>query len=183
MWPDVSQERIISIFRIENQAKRNSAYSRWLRLFLVRLILNPEDGYDTFRRNIGPHTYYTALYPRRRQRTQSPLWESQIPQKQPNSMALSPQAKYTDLATATCRRKFVPTSMDRGVSRGQRGGSPMVVNLCFPDRSRYFFSSSSSFILSRAEWNPFHIHCYSENLVALRIEPGTSGIVARNSDH
>jgi hypothetical protein len=28
--------------------------------------------------------------------------------------------------------------VDRGVSRGQRGGSPTVVNLSFLDRSRYF---------------------------------------------
>jgi hypothetical protein len=45
-----------------------------------------------------------------------------------------------------------------------------------------FLSSSSSFILTRAEWTPFQNHCYSENLVALGIEHGTSGSVARNSD-
>jgi hypothetical protein len=33
---------------------------------------------------------------------------------------------------------LVPTFADRGVSRGQRGGSPTVVNLSFLDRSRYF---------------------------------------------
>jgi hypothetical protein len=33
--------------------------------------------------------------------------------------------------------------------RGQRGGSPTVVNLSFLDRSRYFLSSSSSFIFRR----------------------------------
>jgi hypothetical protein len=33
---------------------------------------------------------------------------------------------------------LVPTFVDRGVSRGQRGGSPTVVNLSFLDRSRYF---------------------------------------------
>jgi hypothetical protein len=46
---------------------------------------------------------------------------------QTNSMALSPQANYTDWTTATCRRNLVPTFVDRGVSRGQRGGSPMAV--------------------------------------------------------
>jgi hypothetical protein len=51
-----------------------------------------------------------------------------------NSVAFSPQANYTDLATATCRRNLVPTFVDRGVSRGQRGGSPTVVNLSFLDR-------------------------------------------------
>jgi hypothetical protein len=44
--------------------------------------------------------------------------------EQTKSMVLSPQAKYTDWATATCRRNLVPTFVDRGVSRGQRGGSP-----------------------------------------------------------
>jgi hypothetical protein len=48
----------------------------------------------------------------------------------------SPRANYTDWATATCRRNIVPTFVDRGVSRGQRGGSPTV--LSFLDRSRYF---------------------------------------------
>jgi hypothetical protein len=33
-----------------------------------------------------------------------------------NSVALSPQANYTDRATATCRRNLVSTSADRGVS-------------------------------------------------------------------
>jgi hypothetical protein len=56
--------------------------------------------------------------------------------------------------------------VDRGVSRGQRGGSPPVVNLSFLDRSRYFFFQVA----------PFQAHCYSENLVALGIEPGASGL-------
>jgi hypothetical protein len=55
-----------------------------------------------------------------------------------NFMALSPQANYTDWATSTCRRNLVPTFVDRGVSRGQRGGSSTVVNLSFLDRSHYF---------------------------------------------
>jgi hypothetical protein len=32
-------------------------------------------------------------------------------------------------------------------------------------------------------WTPFQTHYFSENLVAPGIEPGTSGCVARNSDH
>jgi hypothetical protein len=55
-----------------------------------------------------------------------------------NSVAFSPQANYTDWASATWRN-FVPTFVDRGVSRGQRGGSPTVVNLSFLDRIRYIF--------------------------------------------
>jgi hypothetical protein len=58
--------------------------------------------------------------------------------KQTNSLALSPQANYTEWATATFQRNLVSTFVDRGVSRGQRGGSPTVVNLSFLDRSRYF---------------------------------------------
>jgi hypothetical protein len=34
-----------------------------------------------------------------------------------------------------------------------------------------------------AEWNPFQTHCYTENLVELGIELGTSAALARNSDH
>jgi hypothetical protein len=53
----------------------------------------------------------------------------------------------------------------------------------FQTGAAVFLSSSSSFILTRAEWTPFQTHCYLENLVAPRIEPGTSGLAARNSDH
>jgi hypothetical protein len=35
----------------------------------------------------------------------------------------------------------------------------------------------------RLEWTPFQTHNFSENLVAPGIELGTSGYVARNSDH
>jgi hypothetical protein len=52
-----------------------------------------------------------------------------------NSVALSPQANYTDWSTATCWRNLEPTFVDRGVSRGQRGGSPTVVKLSFIDRN------------------------------------------------
>jgi hypothetical protein len=50
-------------------------------------------------------------------------------------VALSPQANYTDWATATCRRNLVSTSADRRVSRGQHGRSPTVVNLSFIERN------------------------------------------------
>jgi hypothetical protein len=36
------------------------------------------------------------------------------------------------------RHLSATTFADRGASRGQRGGSPTVVNLSFLDRSRYF---------------------------------------------
>jgi hypothetical protein len=63
------------------------------------------------------------------------LWSNSY---QTNSVALSPQVNYTDWATATCRRNLVPTIVDRWVSRGQRGGSPTVVNLGFLDRSNSY---------------------------------------------
>jgi hypothetical protein len=53
-------------------------------------------------------------------------------------MAFSPQANYTDGATATCRRNLVPTIAGRGVSRCQHGGSRTAVYLSFLDRSHYF---------------------------------------------
>jgi hypothetical protein len=37
-------------------------------------------------------------------------------------------------------------------------------------------------MLTRAEWTPIQTHCYSENLVVLGIEPGTSRSAARNYD-
>jgi hypothetical protein len=46
-----------------------------------------------------------------------------------------------------------------------------------------FLTSSSTFILTRAERAPFQTHCYPENLVAPGIEPGTSGLTAMNSVH
>jgi hypothetical protein len=55
-----------------------------------------------------------------------------------NSVAFNSQANYTDWTTATFRQNLVPTLADRGVSRGQRGGSPTAVNLGSLDRSRYF---------------------------------------------
>jgi hypothetical protein len=39
------------------------------------------------------------------------------------------QANYTERATATSWRNLVPTLAGRGVSRGQRSGSPTVFNL------------------------------------------------------
>jgi hypothetical protein len=48
----------------------------------------------------------------------------------------SPEANYTDWATATGRRILVPTPVHRGVSRGQR-------------RELLFLSGSSSFIITR----------------------------------
>jgi hypothetical protein len=59
----------------------------------------------------------------------------------------------------------------------------MVVISVFCTGVATFLSSSSSFILTRTQWTPFQTHRYSENLEAPRIEPGTSRLAARNSDH
>jgi hypothetical protein len=50
-----------------------------------------------------------------------------------NSVSFHEQIIPTD-----CRQNLVSTFVDKGVSCGQRGGSPMVVNLSFLDRSNYF---------------------------------------------
>jgi hypothetical protein len=60
---------------------------------------------------------------------------------------------------------------------------PTAVNFGFLDRSRYFSIQVTPHYPHEAEWTPFQTHHYSENLVARGIEPGTSGSVARNSDH
>jgi hypothetical protein len=68
-----------------------------------------------------------------------------------NSVAFSLQANYTDWATAIGRRILVPTFVDRGISLGQRGGSPTAVNLSLLDRSRYFFFQVAPHLSSR-DW-------------------------------
>jgi hypothetical protein len=45
----------------------------------------------------------------------------------------------------------MPTFVDRGVSRGQRGGSATVDNLSFLDWSRYFFFKYLIIYLHEAE--------------------------------
>jgi hypothetical protein len=55
-WTDVSDKRITSIFRVENQRSAGS----W---FLSGLIFYPVDGGDTFLRNVDAHTDYMTLYP------------------------------------------------------------------------------------------------------------------------
>jgi hypothetical protein len=98
-------------------------------------------------------------------------------------MAFTPQANYTDWATATCWRNLVPTFVDRGVSRGQRNGSPMAVNLSFLDRSRYF-SFKHLFIYPHKGWvNPVPDPLLLRKVAAPGIEPWTSGSAARKSDH
>jgi hypothetical protein len=56
-----------------------------------------------------------------------------------NAMAFSPQANYTDWATAADGRILVPTFADRWVTRGQRNGTPRLLIWGFLGRSRCFF--------------------------------------------
>jgi hypothetical protein len=71
------------------------------------------------------------------------------------SVALSPQANYTDWATANCRWNLVPTFVDRRVSLGQLSGSLTVVNFSFLGRrSRYFFFQAAPHLYSRAWVDP-----------------------------
>jgi hypothetical protein len=67
-------------------------------------------------------------------------------------VTFSLQANYTDWATAICRRNLVPTFVDRGVSRGQRGGSPVVVNLSFLDRKITIITILKAYNWKRAQY-------------------------------
>jgi hypothetical protein len=58
-----------------------------------------------------------------------------------HSVAFSPQANWSG--------KLMPIFADRGVSCGQRGGSPTAVNLSFLNRNRYFFFQVSPHISSQ----------------------------------
>jgi hypothetical protein len=78
--------------------------------------------------------------------------------------------------------KLVPTFVKRGIH---------VVSVTDPYAVfSYFLAGAANFsfkyLLScthETEWAPFQTHYFSENLIAPGVEPGTSGFVARNSDH
>src|SRR5215510_191291 len=97
---------------------------------------------------------------------------------------------------ALVRERNIPTERPPPVGEvsanfcGKRGvtwsaqRNPTAVNICFLDRSRYFFySSSSSIDLTRLNGPRSRPTTTQKNLVAPRIEPETSVSVARNSDH
>jgi hypothetical protein len=70
------------------------------------------------------------------------------------SMAFSPQANYTDWATATGRLILVATFADRGVSRGQRDWfSWPLISVSWTEAAT-LHSSSFSFILKRLSGPP-----------------------------
>jgi hypothetical protein len=78
--------------------------------------------------------------------------------------------------------KLVPTFADRGC-HVVIVTDPYGRILGFIDWSRYFFFQVAPQLYSEAEQTPIQTHYFSENLVALGIEPGTSESVARNSGH
>jgi hypothetical protein len=93
-----------------------------------------------------------------------------------NSVALSPQANYTEWSNTTCRRILVPNFVNRGVSHGQRSGTLTAVNLSFLDRSRCFFFQVAPHLSSQGLIGPrSRPTATQKNLVAPGIEPGTSG--------
>jgi hypothetical protein len=66
---DVSEERLISIFRVEKYAsersvRRNSVWEQTSNTFLARVFLYPEDGGDVFLRNVGSYKIHKAPHPR-----------------------------------------------------------------------------------------------------------------------
>jgi hypothetical protein len=76
--------------------------SRW---FLARLIFDPEDGGDTFLRNVGSYTDYTALCPRRWQISLLCMLQSPYPKLLPLSLPeVLPSLKYTTTRRASCYR-------------------------------------------------------------------------------
>jgi hypothetical protein len=64
--------------------------------------------------------------------------------------------------------KLVPTFADRGVSHGQRNGSPRPESLLF-------LPSSSPFVLTKLSGIPFQTRYFSENVVVPRNRTRTSG--------
>jgi hypothetical protein len=78
--------------------------------------------------------------------------------------------------------KLVPTFPCRGVSRGQRKGSPRPLISDYKTEADTFHSCNSLVILTKLS-ELRSSHYFSVNLVAMGIEPGTFGSVARNSDH
>jgi hypothetical protein len=68
--------------------------------------------------------------------------------KKLNSVAFSPQANYTDRATAACRRGYSQLLRIEGVAWSARR-IPTAVNLGFLDRSRYFSIQAAPELSSR----------------------------------
>jgi hypothetical protein len=97
--------------------------------------------------------------------------------KQKVVRGLSLRANYTD------RAKLMPTFADREVPRGQRHGSLQPCSRLSRLEPLLFLPSSSSIVLTRLSGPRSRPINSKKKLVVQEIEPGTSGSVARNSDH
>jgi hypothetical protein len=96
---------------------------------------------------------------------------------------LSPQANYTDRATAACRRSYWPFWPIEGVAWSPER-IPTAVNLnCLDAEPLLFHSSSSSIILTRLSGPRSRLTTSQKSVVAPGIDPGTFGSVARSSEH
>jgi hypothetical protein len=100
------------------------------------MIFDPEDGGDTFLRNVGSHKNYMALYPRRWQHRQSTFlileklhfcraWRSRVrdPMKWINFFTLpNPPSRTRPWGLFSLRHKWVPETEKSflGVERGRR---------------------------------------------------------------
>jgi hypothetical protein len=78
----------------------------------------------------------------------------------------------------------VSTFVDRGLSRGQRGGSPTVVNLSFSRPELLLFFQVAPHLFSQGlSGRHSRLTTTQKNLVAPGMESGTSGLATRKSDH
>jgi hypothetical protein len=75
-------------------------------------------------------------------------------------------------------KSYISSGMFRRMALAKNRLFEGTYRLSFLDRSRYF-----SFYPHEAEWTEFQTHYFSQNLEEPRIELGTSGSAARNSDH
>jgi hypothetical protein len=148
------------------------------------------NGSAATRRQLVWHCCMTGLLIRTRQAFPKYAFRREF-----HSLHKTPNITYVACSWALLRRppfvqliKNIPSILRYPAVRYRVHNSPLLVPILSqinPVRTgaATFLSSSSAFILTRAEWTPFQTYCYSENLVAPGIDPGTSRLAARNSDH
>jgi hypothetical protein len=70
MKTDVSEKRVTSVFKEENEPSKEPACSRWLgQLVSCSAHFDLDDGGNSFFRNVSQHTDYMVLYRRRWQQS------------------------------------------------------------------------------------------------------------------
>jgi hypothetical protein len=106
----------------------NSILQRYLRDILLGTSWNIED-----------HEQATQKFPQILKRaSRFVIVFTNRTKKKNNLRGLQSASELYRLIDRHLSTNLVPTFGDRGMSRGQRGGSPTVVNLSYLDRSRYF---------------------------------------------